>query len=128
MGFSRQEYWSGLPFPSPGDLPNPAIEPGSPALQADSLPAEPGEKLHLLLVDFKKTMFYLLLEYGWTSLVTQTVKNMPAVRETLDQFLGWEDLLEKGMATHSSVPAWRILWTEEPGRLQSMSLQRVRHN
>ena len=44
MGFSRQEYWSGLPFPSPGDLPNPGIEPGSPALQADSLPSEsPGE-------------------------------------------------------------------------------------
>ena len=39
-GFSRQEYWSGLPFPSPGDLPNPGIEPGSPALQADSLPTE----------------------------------------------------------------------------------------
>ena len=41
VGFSRQEYWSGLPFPSPGDLPNPGIEPGSPALQADSLPSEP---------------------------------------------------------------------------------------
>ena len=41
MGFSRQEYWSGLPYPSPGDLPNPGIEPGSPALQADSLPSEP---------------------------------------------------------------------------------------
>ena len=41
MEFSRQEYWSGLPFPSPGDLPNPGIEPGSPALQADSLPSEP---------------------------------------------------------------------------------------
>ena len=41
MGFSRQEYWSGLPFPSPGDLPNPGIEPGSPALQADALPSEP---------------------------------------------------------------------------------------
>ena len=40
VGFSRQEYWSGLPFPSPGDLPNPGIEPGSPALQADSLPTE----------------------------------------------------------------------------------------
>ena len=40
MGFSRQEYWSGLPFPSPGDLPDPGIEPGSPALQADSLPSE----------------------------------------------------------------------------------------
>ena len=41
MGFSRQEYWSGLPFPSPGDLPDPGIEPGSPALQADALPSEP---------------------------------------------------------------------------------------
>ena len=47
MGFSRQEYWSGLPFPSPGDLPNPGIEPGSPALQADSLPSEPqGKSVH----------------------------------------------------------------------------------
>ena len=43
MGFSRQEYWSGLPFPSPGDLPNPGIEPGSPALQTDGLPSEPPE-------------------------------------------------------------------------------------
>ena len=41
MGFSRQEYWSGLPFPSPGDLPNSGIEPGSPTLQADALPSEP---------------------------------------------------------------------------------------
>ena len=45
MGFSRQEYWSGLPFPSPGVLPDPRIEPGSPALQADSLPSEPPGKL-----------------------------------------------------------------------------------
>ena len=44
MGFPRQEYWSGLPFPSPGDLPNPGIEPGSPALQADALPSEPPRK------------------------------------------------------------------------------------
>ena len=44
MGFSRQEYWSGLPFPSPGDLPNPGIEPGSPVLQADTLPSEPPGK------------------------------------------------------------------------------------
>ena len=46
VGFPRQEYWSGLPFPSPGDLPNPDIEPRSPALQADSLPIEPMEALH----------------------------------------------------------------------------------
>ena len=45
MGFSRQEYWSGLPFPSPGDLPDPGIEPWSPVLQADSLPSEPSGKL-----------------------------------------------------------------------------------
>ena len=47
MGFSRQEYWSGLPFHSPGDLPNPGIEPGSPALQADALPSEPPNDTHL---------------------------------------------------------------------------------
>ena len=48
MQFSRQEYWSGLPFPSPGDLPDPGIEPTSPVLQADSLPSDPGGK-HTLL-------------------------------------------------------------------------------
>ena len=53
MGFSRQEYWSGLPFPSPGDLPNPGIEPKSPALQADSLPSEPTGKSLLFLSNFE---------------------------------------------------------------------------
>ena len=48
MGFSRQEYWSGLPFPSPGDLPDPGIEPGAPALQADSLLSEPPGKLKVM--------------------------------------------------------------------------------
>ena len=56
------------------------------------------------------------------------VKHLPAMWETQVQSLGQEDLLEKEMATHSSVLAWEILWTEEPGRLQSMGLQRVRHN
>ena len=51
------------------------------------------------------------------------VKNLPAVQETWVQFLGQEDLLEKEMATHSSILAWRIPWTEEPGRPQSMGLQ-----
>jgi len=49
--------------------------------------------------------------------VTQIVKNLPAMQETWVQSLGWEDCLEKGMATHSSILAWRIPWTEEPGRL-----------
>ena len=56
------------------------------------------------------------------SLVAPMVKNLPAVRETWVQSLGWEDPLEKGMATHSSILAWRIPWTEEPGELQSMGL------
>ena len=64
----------------------------------------------------------------WASLVAQTVKNLLAMQETWVPSLGWEDPLEKEMATHSSILAWRIPWTEEPGRLQSMGLQRVRHD
>ena len=62
------------------------------------------------------------------SQVAQTAKCLPTMRETWVQSLGWEDLLEKEMATHSSVLAWKIPWTEEPGRLQSMRLQRVGHD
>ena len=61
-------------------------------------------------------------------LVPQMVKNLPAIQETRVWSLGQEDPLENGMATHSSILAWRILWTEESGRLQSMGLQRVRHD
>ena len=63
-----------------------------------------------------------------TSLVAQMVKCLPSVQKTQVQSLGREDLLEKEMATHSSILAWKIPWTEEPGRLQSMGLQRVGHN
>ena len=56
------------------------------------------------------------------------VKSLPAVQETQVQSLGREDPLEKEMATHSSVPAWRIPWTEEPGGLQSVGWQRVEHD
>ena len=62
------------------------------------------------------------------SLVAQRLKRLPARRETWVQSLGREDPLEKEMATHSSILAWRIPWTEEPGRLQSMGLQRVGHD
>ena len=71
MGFSRQEYWSGVPFPSPEDLPYPGIEPRSPTLQVNSLPSEPPGKTGV-------------------------------------QSLGQEDPLEKEMATHSSILAWKI--------------------
>ena len=83
MEFSRPEYWSGEPIPSPVNLPNPGIELGSPALQADSLRAEPGGK----------------------PLVAQLVKNPPAMRETWVQSLSWEDPLEKGTATHYCILA-----------------------
>ena len=58
-----------------------------------------------------------------TSLVAQTVKNLPVMQETWVRSLDWEDPLEEEMATHSSILAWRILWTEEPGGLQSMGSQ-----
>ena len=54
------------------------------------------------------------------SLVAQSVKNLPAIQETWVRFQGWEDPLEKELATHSSILAWKISWTEEPGRLQPM--------
>ena len=59
---------------------------------------------------------------------SDTVKNLPAMPETQVQSLGWEDPLEKGMATHSGILAWRIPWMEEPGGLQSTGSQRVGHN
>ena len=85
MEFSRQEYWSGLPFPSPGGLPDPGIEPGFPALQGDSLQSE-----------------------SPVILVAQSVKNPPAVLVTKVRSLGQEDPPEKEMATHSSIIAWEI--------------------
>ena len=60
--------------------------------------------------------------------MAQTVKNLPAMQETLVQSLGWEDPLKKGMATHCSILAWRIPRTEEPVGLQSVESQRIRHD
>ena len=100
MEVSRQEYWSGLPFPSPGDLPNPEIELRSPALQAESLPYEPPGKS----------------------------ETEDAGKEAWICSLGWEDPLEEGVATCSSILARKISWTEEPGGLWSMGSQRVEHN
>ena len=62
------------------------------------------------------------------SLVAQMVKHLPAMQETWVQSLHWEDSLEEGMATHSSILAWKIPWSEEPDRLQSMGSQRVGHD
>ena len=68
------------------------------------------------------------LQYSWVFLVAQMVKNLPAMRETWVQSMGWEDALREGIATYSSILAWRIPWTEESGGQQSMELQRVGHD
>ena len=72
--------------------------------------------------------WYLCFLIQLSRSVTQLVKNLPAMRETWVQSLGWEYPLEKGIATHPSVLDWKIPWTEEPGGLQSMGLQKVRHD
>ena len=70
----------------------------------------------------KITYIYLIQSQGiCTGILAQMVKNLPAMEETWVQSLGWEDPLEKGVATHSSVLAWRIPWTEEPGTVHSVA-------
>ena len=69
-----------------------------------------------------------MYQLAWASLVVQMVKNQPVMQKTQVRPLGWEDPLEKEMETHSSILAWRIPWTEEPGRLQSRGSQRVGHD
>jgi len=64
----------------------------------------------------------------WFFPVAQIVKNLPVMQETRVQSLGWKVLAEKGMAIHSSILAWKIPWTEKPGRLQSLGSQSVRHD
>ena len=85
------------------------------------LPPTTPKLVHLVIVNLK----------GFpcrASLVAQMVKHLPAMQETRVHSLGWKDLLEKEMATHSNILAWRIPQTEEPGRLQSMGWQRVGHD
>ena len=93
MGFSRQEYWSGFPFPSPGNLPNPGIKPRSPTLQADALPSEsPG--------CYRYNQVLIL----GASQVALVVKNLPAIQKCFGS-LGREDSLEQEMITHLSITA-----------------------
>ena len=69
------------------------------------------------------SIIVIWLKLTWASLMAQRVKNLPAMQETHVQSLGWEDPLGKGMATHSSIIAWRTPWTEEPDGLQFMGSQ-----
>ena len=117
MEFSRKEYWSELPFPSPGDLPYPGVKPGSPALQAGEGNDTP--------------LQYFCLENpkdggAWWA----AVHGVPASRTRLSNFTFTFHFhaLEKEMATYSSVLAWRIPGTEEPGGLPSMGSHRGGHD
>ena len=89
-------------------------------------------EFHIILMVYLGTVQRVFLQnlqyYERTSLVAQTVKRLSTMQETRVRALGWEDPLEKEMAIHSSTIAWRIPWTEEPGRLQSMGSQRVGHD
>ena len=100
----------------------------SPALSADS---DIQKVLNLFLCPRQAPLRALDLVIG-ASLVAQMVKNLPAMRETRIQSLGWEDPLEEGIATHSSIHAWRIPWTQEPGGLWLMEwlmgLKRIRQD
>ena len=145
MGFSRQGYWSGLPFPRPGDLPHSGTEPESPAppaLQADSLPLNHWGGPYSSLLDIipvryreaqaKEPVAVVIRASQMVQVIKieQNKTKKPAswkeMQDMRIRFLGWEDPLEKEMENHSSILAWRILWTEEPAGLQSMGSQRVR--
>ena len=125
MEFPWQEYWSGLPYPPPGYFPEPGIKPVSLVSCIGRFPTEPSGKALLQLLSCSVVSNSL---QPWSFLVAQTVKRLPTMPETRVRFLGWEVPLDKEMATHSSILARKIPRTEEPGRLQSMGSQRVRHD
>ena len=139
--FFRQEYWSGLPFLSPGDLLDPGIYPVSPAFPALAggffyhCATRKAWDRSLARVyntgsrqKFVKTVFTNNYTPWKSSLVAQRLKRLPLMRETWVQSLGQEDPLEKEMTTHPSILAWRIPWMDEPGGLQSTGSQRVGHD
>ena len=153
MGFPRQEFWSGLPFPPAGDRTHVSCigtwilhrwaskKPLSQLAGSQILSSRYSELLFqssdsdnqmpvfnvtwTLLLGFCLTQYYCYQEC--VSQVAQWWNNMPAMQETQETrvwSLGWEDPLEKEIASHSSILAWEIPWTEEPGGLQFMGSQR----
>ena len=110
MGFPRHEYWRGMPGPSPGIFQTQGSNLQlSPELAGGFFTTESPEKPR-------------------ASLVAQRLKRLLAIQETWVRSLGWEDPLEKEMASHSNILAWRTPWMEEPGGLQSTGSQSVRHD
>ena len=140
MEFSRQEYWGGLPFPSLGDLPDPGIKPTSPSLagkffitvppgrpqgilrgQLQSRPNAP-PLCHLVLLICEQILRVVSGETeGWWRLPNIQLYSK-------EEYKFKRGKMSSSMAPHSSTLAWKIPWTEEPGRLQSLGLLRVRHD
>ena len=85
-------------------------------------------EIGVIFLEAKEHQVLMTATISSASLVTQMVKNLSARQEIQVPSLGWEDPLEKGMSTHSSIFAWRIPWREKPGRPQSIESQRVRHH
>ena len=151
--FSRPEYWSELIVPSPGDFPNPGIKPRSPALQVDSLAAEPppgkpkflvnwtrnlknSQKIKWYIPYFKSFFFFVDHKEPYVEFMMRLFRKMDAHlkydEKNYENFsLGKPSIyliLEKEMATHSSVLVWRISGMGEPVRLLSLGSHRVGHN
>ena len=123
MEFSRQEYWSGLPFPSLGDLSDPRIKPMSlvsPALVGRFFTSWATREA------IKLGKGYMNI-FSQQSSIQQIFSQQSSIQQILIGYLPCARP-EKAMATHSSTLAWKIPWMEEPGRLQSMGSLRVRHN
>ena len=121
MEFPRQKYWSGLPFPLPGDLPDPGIEPLSPALAGRFFTTEPPGK-PLLIQDLCSAVVIAGFPGG------SVVKNLPANAGDRGSSSGSRRSPGGGNGNPILYSCLGIPWTEEPGGLQSMELQRVRHN
>ena len=127
MGFSRQEYWRGLPFPSPGDLPDPGIEPGPPSLEADALTSEPPRKPYRMLMftqmfKFHKIFFRKVFSSHWTQVSTQKKKKSVSRVETLCDFM---DCNPPGSSVHGIFRQeyWSGLPFPSPGDLPDPGIE-----
>ena len=134
MGFFRQEYWSGLLFPSPGDNPDPGIEPWSPTLQADSLPSEPAGKPRSEEQRKSKAIFGSILNKGWYSQVALVVKKtlLSICQCRRHKRCGFDSWVRRspggGRGNPLQYSGLENSMTEEPGGLQSIVLQRIGHD
>ena len=124
MGFSRQEYWSGLPFPSPGDLPNPEIKPRSPTLQAASLPSEPRGKPYKALIHKWVILFNFPKDTSWQLIIQDQFVTKPIIQRPPNP----EHSVLKGH-TKSIIPhiTWPGLHLKSKGQQGTVSIGQIRN-